>query len=124
MIASSNENPEAKRTLIVEDSYLLGLQMKTDLENLGMIIHGPVPSVQQAMSLIENEQVDAAILDINLGSENSFPIAHALVNRNIPFIFITGYDDLILNDNEFQEHELFRKPIRVQALYEAVRKFG
>ena len=46
MIASSNENIEATKTLIVEDSYLLGLQMKMDLEDLGMVIHGPVPNVR------------------------------------------------------------------------------
>jgi two-component SAPR family response regulator len=123
MIASSNEIVEATRTLIVEDSYLLGLQMKMDLESLGMVIHGPVPNVRLAMDLIEKETVDAAILDINLGNETSFPIAQALMKRNIPFIFITGYDDLILNDNDFRNHTLFRKPIRIQTLYDAVRKF-
>lgn len=123
MIASSNEIVEATRTLIVEDSYLLGLQMKMDLESLGMVIHGPVPNVQRAMDVIEKEEVDAAILDINLGNETSFPIALALMKRNIPFIFITGYDDLILDNNDFQDHELLRKPIRVETLYNAVRKF-
>ena len=68
--------------------------------------------------------MDAAILDINLGNETSFPIAQALMKRNIPFIFITGYDDLILNENDFSNHKLFRKPIRVQTLYDAVRKFN
>ncbi|MDG2201745.1 MAG: response regulator [Phycisphaerales bacterium] len=124
MIASSNEIVEATRTLIVEDSYLLGLQMKMDLESLGMVIHGPVPNVQRAMDVIEKEEVDAAILDINLGNETSFPIALALMKRNIPFIFITGYDDLILDNNDFRDHELLRKPIRVETLYNAVRKFN
>ena len=33
------------------------------------------------------------MLDVNLGSGNSFPVAEELRRRNIPFIFATGYGD-------------------------------
>ena len=124
MIASEADTNRSIRTLVVEDSFLLGLQMKTDLEQLGMSVIGPVPSVRAAIDAIDQQTVDAAILDINLGTENSFPIAHALQKRGIPFIFITGYDDLILDDKMLEGHALFRKPIRMATLYEAVRRFG
>lgn len=124
MIAPPNDSSRSTRTLIVEDSFLLGLQMKADLEQLGMTVLGPVPSVQTAIDLIETESIHVAILDINLGGENSFPIAHALKNRGIPFIFITGYDDLILDDKALTGNPLYRKPIRIDELHKAVREFG
>ena len=123
MITAPDDIQRSIRTLVVEDSFLLGLQMKADLEELGMAVLGPVPSVRAAIELIERESMDAAILDINLGSENSFPVAHALQDRGIPFVFITGYDDLVLDDKMLRGNPLFRKPIRMDTLYEAVRKF-
>tara|TARA_Y100000589_G_scaffold118830_2_gene113045 strand:- start:14583 stop:14957 length:375 start_codon:yes stop_codon:yes gene_type:complete len=124
MIASQADTSPFTRTLVVEDSFLLGLQMKADLEQLGMEVLGPVPNVQAAIDMIDQNPVDAAILDINLGNETSFPVAHALQERGIPFVFITGYDDMILDDKLLEGHALFRKPIRMDTLCEAVRRFG
>lgn len=124
MIASQPDISPSTRTLVVEDSFLLGLQMKTDLEQLGMEVLGPVPSVQAAIDMIDQNPVDAAILDINLGNETSFPVAHALQERGIPFVFITGYDDMILDDKLLEGHALFRKPIRMDTLCEAVRRIA
>lgn len=38
------------------------------------------------------ESIDAAVLDINLQGEAVFPVADALIERGIPFVFATGYD--------------------------------
>ena len=124
MIASQADTSPSIRTLVVEDSFLLGLQMKADLEQLGMEVLGPVPNVQAAIDMIDQNPVDAAILDINLGNETSFPVAHALQERGIPFVFITGYDDMILDDKLLEGHPLFRKPIRMDTLCEAVRRIA
>ena len=76
------------------------------------------------IDMIDQNPVDAAILDINLGNETSFPVAHALQERGIPFVFITGYDDMILDDKLLEGHPLFRKPIRMDTLCEAVRRIA
>ena len=90
----------------------------------GHVGRRPVPNVRAAIDAIDQQKVEAAILDINLGKENSFPVAHALKERGIPFVFITGYGDLILDDKLLEGHALFRKPIRMDTLSEAVRRFG
>jgi hypothetical protein len=32
------------------------------------------------------------VLDLNLGGELAYPLAEALAQRNVPFLFSTGYD--------------------------------
>jgi CheY-like chemotaxis protein len=50
-------------------------------------------SVEKAIKAIEsNQQIDAAVVDVNLGGAMAFPVADALLARNIPFIFTSGYE--------------------------------
>lgn len=82
------------RILAVEDEYYLAMDLERDLVAAGAYVLGPVPSVEQALALIASEpDMDAAVLDINLGGEMSFPVADALVARGIPFVIATGYVD-------------------------------
>lgn len=48
-------------------------------------------TLTQALDLARNAEFDAALLDINLNGENSFPVAAALEKRRIPYAFVTGY---------------------------------
>jgi CheY-like chemotaxis protein len=86
-----------RRILVVEDEYLIAVTLSDHLEGVGSIVVGPVPSVERAIKAIESDpQIDAAILDINLGGAMAYPIADALVARNIPFVFTSGYEDDVL----------------------------
>jgi CheY-like chemotaxis protein len=86
-----------RRILVVEDEYLIAITLSNQLEGVGSIVVGPVPSVERAMKAIESEpELDAAILDINLGGVMAYPIADALLARKIPFVFTSGYEDDIL----------------------------
>lgn len=82
-----------RRVLVVEDEYTLAEDVAAELERLGAMVVGPVPSVREALALLDGGPApDAAILDINLGGELAYPVADALRRRGIPFIFATGYD--------------------------------
>jgi two-component SAPR family response regulator len=88
---------DARRILIVEDEYLLADDLASVLREAGAHVLGPVPSVAAALSLIANEdRIDGAVLDINLRGEMVFPLAAALQDRGIAFIFATGYDEEIV----------------------------
>ena len=83
-----------RRILVVEDEYFIAMALKHDLAAAGAEVLGPVPSVAKALALIAAEsEIGAAVVDVNLGGEMSFPVAEALSARGIPFIFATGYAD-------------------------------
>jgi DNA-binding response OmpR family regulator len=77
--------------LIVDDEPMLAIDLANELENAGYRVVGPATSVRGALALLEQERCDTAILDINLGHEDAVPIAHALHDRNIPFVIVSGY---------------------------------
>jgi two-component SAPR family response regulator len=80
------------RVLVVEDEVLLALEVQDMLQRLGQEVVGPVGNLREALKLAETEQLDAALLDVNLGTENSLKVAETLAERGIPFVFVTGYE--------------------------------
>jgi DNA-binding LytR/AlgR family response regulator len=68
------------------------------------------------MEAISNaSRIDGAILDINLGEERSFVVAQTLSDRDIPVIFVTGYDALVL-PTPFASFHRLNKPFNPAAL--------
>jgi CheY-like chemotaxis protein len=60
-------------------------------DELGLVVVGPYSRVSEAMNAIRTNQIDAAVLDINLGGEMVYPLADVLAAARIPFAFLTGY---------------------------------
>ena len=82
-----------RRILIVEDEYLIAMMLRDGLEDVGSFVVGPVPSVEKALKAIAADpDIDAAILDVNLGGVMAYPVAEALITRKIPFVFTSGYE--------------------------------
>jgi ActR/RegA family two-component response regulator len=81
-----------KRVLIVEDDNILAMNLVEELAAEGAKAIGPAGTVDGALKAIKNADVDGAIVDINLGGGSAaFPVADALADRHIPFVFATGY---------------------------------
>jgi DNA-binding response OmpR family regulator len=80
-----------KRILIVEDEWLLASELSSRLQDAGFDVVGPASSVADALGYVELSYPDAAILDIQLIGEKSFPIAARLTERSIPFFFLSGH---------------------------------
>ncbi len=82
-----------RRILLVEDEMLVLMNLEMTLEDLGCSAVSAAGSVAGALSLIGQHSFDAAIIDINLGGDKSYPVADKLMERGIPFAFSTGNGD-------------------------------
>jgi CheY-like chemotaxis protein len=86
------ETEAGMRVLLVEDEYLLADHLADVLGALGATPVGPAGSVVHALQLIDRAgRIDGAILDVELDGERVYPVADALRERGIPFVFSTGY---------------------------------
>jgi CheY-like chemotaxis protein len=80
------------RVLVVEDEAFLAIEVEHVLETFGCEVRASVSSVAEALRrLEESDDFDVALLDVNLRGETVFPVADALVERGIGFVFMTGY---------------------------------
>jgi CheY-like chemotaxis protein len=85
-------NAERKRLLVVEDNFHIGEILCDFLADHGMEPVGPAPTVEQALLLVEGNDLDAALLDIRLlGEKKVFPLCESLAARHVPFAFVTGW---------------------------------
>ena len=106
--------------MVVEDEMLIGMDLAMLIEEWGHIAVGPFKSVPQALSEIERARPDFGVLDVNLGhGETSAPVAQALSDLGVPFIFLTGYDPTRLPDDPVvRDAPHLRKPVSENALRE------
>jgi len=67
------------------------------MARLGIGSIGPAGTLVRAFQLLaDSERIDRAVLDVNLQGEMVFTLADALHQRNVPFIFATGYDPKVI----------------------------
>jgi DNA-binding NtrC family response regulator len=108
--ASLEHQMSSCRILIVEDETLVALQLQGDLEDEGHYVIGPATSLKQGLTLAEQEDIDAAFVDVRLGRETSAAIADKLLARNIPFAFATGYSDVTMLPDHLRKVPKLGKP--------------
>lgn len=110
-----------KRILIVEDEYLVARDTALILQRADCEVVGPVSDVASAQALLAREPIDGAVLDIQLGEQTAYPIADALIDRGIPFLFTTGYDRSVL-PSEYATAPALVKPYSPRDLAKAVAR--
>jgi CheY-like chemotaxis protein len=106
-----------KRVLIVEDEALLALELELAFGDEGAEIVGPALSLSHGVMLVEaTAEIDCAVLDVDLGGRDVFPIAHALEKRGIPFVFHTAHARASTLTTLFPNSETVAKPARPEDL--------
>jgi CheY-like chemotaxis protein len=109
-----------RRILVVEDEPIVALDLAGVLEGRGATIIGPAYNVAEARWLISRSQIDCAVLDVNLGRESVAPLVRELGELNIPFVFLTGYDERDLSPL-WRVHPIVYKPTVEAELIDALR---
>lgn len=103
------------RIMIVEDEALVAMILEDQLEDLGITVAATCASVPEAMRAIDTSAPQAAILDVNLRGQLVYPVADRLIDRGIPFVFVTGYGRESI-DRRYSFVKVLEKPVERQAL--------
>jgi DNA-binding response OmpR family regulator len=116
----TNARLSGLRVLVVEDDYFIADEICTTLRRHGAQVLGPSPDVEHGLSMVRNNDIDCAVLDINLHGSLAYSLASELRQRGTPAIFATGYDVSVL-PSEFRDIVRLEKPVDLGALLQAVR---
>jgi CheY-like chemotaxis protein len=110
-----------RRILVVEDEMMVLLLIEDMLADLGCKSVTTAATVDQALALMEGRVFDVAMLDVNLKGQKSYPVADALVARDIPFVFSTGYSDHVTRA-DYPEQPVLQKPYKFEELVEVLTR--
>ncbi|MBS0518406.1 MAG: response regulator [Proteobacteria bacterium] len=106
----SNRVLEGAKILVVEDNYLMAEVVCEFVLECGMEPIGPASGLETGLVYAREAPLDGALLDINLDDRFCFPICAALMQRGIPFAFLTGYSHLSLIPQPYRDVPLVAKP--------------
>ena len=102
--------------LVAEDNMIISMDAEDALHDLGIEQVTIVSNVEDGLRYLENFKPDAALLDFNLGNENTIPLAMRLQELGVPFFFATGYGDTLKLPDAFLGTPVVKKPYNVDSL--------
>ncbi len=108
------------RLLVVEDNFIILLQLESILLEAGAEIAGLCGSVEEALAMAEADDLAAAILDVRVGQEKVTPVAQKLRERGVPLVFYTGQADTDPISSEWPGCAVISKPAPPSAIVDAV----
>ncbi|HEV7323325.1 MAG TPA: response regulator [Ensifer sp.] len=109
---------KGKRFVVIEDEALIAFEIASILEREHAEVAGPASTVGDALHIIEQEELDAALVDANLRGQPVGEIATALTQKQIPFVFVTGYGREALPSG-FANATMLAKPFDPEQLLKA-----
>lgn len=110
--------------LVVEDEFLIALEVVGVLEDAGYEVIGPAPTVAIALEFLERHSVQACFLDVNLRGQHSAAVASALKDRSVPFVLSSAYEQATLEQHAaFEGVENLGKPVSRERLLSAISSF-
>ena len=119
-VAAPRTNGALKQVMIVEDEMLVALDLQEQVKALGYAVVGPYGRLAEAIEGAAAEQIDLAILDLNLNGEMTYDLAEQLADRGIPIVFTTGYESDAIK-TRINNFRVLNKPV-VKDTLESVLK--
>lgn len=102
--------------LIVEDEYLVALDLQAHLRDRGYEVDTLACSVDEALRTVATQSFDVAILDVNVAGTRVWPVARALRRENVPFLFLSAYGRQLQVPEGMGEAPLLDKPVAIEEL--------
>jgi CheY-like chemotaxis protein len=109
-----------RRVLIVEDESMVSMIIEDALVDFGCVIVASASRFDDAADKAQSLSFDVAILDINLHGRQTLPIAEALAERGVAFLFVTGYAAATIPER-LRKAPILQKPFRLDDLARTLR---
>lgn len=106
----SKKNSSHKKILLVEDDFILAMDAEDTIASDGAIVK-VADTVTSALKVLAQSEIDYAIVDLNLGNDNSKPVIEKLKQNEIPFVIVTGADLPEIEKLVEPDTTIFRKPV-------------
>jgi DNA-binding NtrC family response regulator len=104
------------RVMVAEDQLVIAELIEEFLLSLDCVVVGPVRDIDDALCAISANEIDGALLDLNLGGARIDPAVRELALRNIPFIMMTGQGNLLECPTLIAQAPVLYKPFKIQQL--------
>jgi CheY-like chemotaxis protein len=114
-----------KRCLVLDDEFLIALDIQQILELAGAQHVASVASASEAIELLRREpKFDLAVLDVKLGGAegNSLDVAAILAEAGTPFVFLTGMRVDNVHAKKFPQAPVVEKPYDALTLLDAAQR--
>lgn len=109
--------------LVVEDEFLIAMDLEMILEQNGHTVLGPAASIDAALDLLQEARPDVALLDMNLRGSLVFPVAERLRSLSIPFVLSSAYGSIDFEGSKAVEGaENVGKPVDERRLLDALQR--
>ena len=125
MGAPSQNKPN--HVLLAEDELLIAIALEDELTEAGFWVAGPFTSCAPALTWLDENTPDVALLDVKLADGLCLEVARTLVRRGVPLVlFSAGIFPAV--QAEFRDVTWFEKPVDyddlIQTLHELVDRRG
>jgi CheY-like chemotaxis protein len=108
-----------RKVVVVEDEPLIVMLIADMLDELGHRLVGSCGTVEEALQLVQREDVDVVLLDIDLGGKSGYVVADALVGRGIAFVLMSGFSGK--PRAPYQDRSVLSKPFQFGDLEQALK---
>jgi len=109
-----SRNPMRNRILVVDDDVPL-LEILCDLLTDNLMTVFTATSTADAMAIAESNELDVALIDLRLGSENGRELATKLktLNEKLHIVYMTGYASSIPRIRLHENYDVLKKPFTI-----------
>jgi CheY-like chemotaxis protein len=114
----SRSSPPRRRVLVVEDEPFIAFSIADMVVELGHVVVGPAFSWHEARRLAAMCNMNIALIDAKLQGRYAGEIADICASREIPFVFVTGYDEIPFSG--YRDVPLVAKPFLPSDLQHAI----
>jgi DNA-binding response OmpR family regulator len=106
------------RLLVIEDEWLISTHLCEYLREIGYEVVGPAGTISEAIRVASHADIDVALVDLKLRDVLAIDVVNILVERQIPFVFVTGFNAVPESVN--YTPPIVEKPFRGDELVRAI----